>query len=185
MEPDHTRQIWIISDTHFNHRRLVEYTGRPEDFTDQIITNWQRLVHPDDTVYHLGDIQLGRESTFRAIQAQLPGTKILVDPGNHDLHRPDWYLQRGFAAVFHGVRIGRRGDILLTHRPSIPIPEGIQWNIHGHFHNADDRRLLTDHTQTNIDYYHTQGERYALLEIESTLSPVLLASFCMAHNIEL
>ena len=52
--------IYFISDTHFYHHRILEYTNRPfdriEDMNETIIENWNKVVTPKDTVYHLGDV---------------------------------------------------------------------------------------------------------------------------------
>jgi calcineurin-like phosphoesterase family protein len=46
-------KIWIISDTHFNHNRIIELEERPEDYQELIINNWKKLVKNEDTIIHL------------------------------------------------------------------------------------------------------------------------------------
>ncbi len=45
------RKIWLISDTHFGHRKMITY-GRPEDFESQIINNINRYVGENDILIH-------------------------------------------------------------------------------------------------------------------------------------
>ena len=56
---DHPERIYFISDTHFSQIKAKMVWGRPfEDITDMdlsMISNWNKTVHSQDTVYHLGD----------------------------------------------------------------------------------------------------------------------------------
>ena len=177
-------RLFLIADCHFQHHRLVELAGRPPDFTEQIIANWQRLVAPDDTVINLGDVQIGQMSTFAHLQAQLPGFKVLLR-GNHDHERPNWYYKRGIHLVMDEMRIGR---ILLSHAPTIPLPDGVTHCIHGHYHTEKDSHRMMDFTgsveaEFNGIYYHKNRSRFVLLSIEETLSPILFQDFCEQKGI--
>jgi len=50
---------WFSADTHFGHANLIEYCNRPyrnvNEMNQKLIANFNRLVHPDDTVFFLGD----------------------------------------------------------------------------------------------------------------------------------
>lgn len=142
------RHTWIISDTHFNHMKMCDYCTRPSDFNQKIVRHWQKMIAPEDLVYHLGDFYLGNRGGFANYVNMLPGVKILIK-GNHDREKDDWYLNRGFAAVLNfaavisRVNMSRNKEcflymrVLLSHRP-IAIPEFKKYktvNIHGHFHN--------------------------------------------------
>jgi calcineurin-like phosphoesterase family protein len=165
--------LWLIGDTHFGHSMMWEKGHRPPGFSDTIIANWQRLVKPEDTVLHLGDVIMGHETATRlpAIMAQLPGMKILV-VGNHDHRSKQWYQDRGFAFVCDSIR---RGEILFSHSPFAPLPDGgCRYNIHGHWHKDSSHRRDDDLANP---YIAANRHRYVLLEIDSTLSPVLLDDF--------
>lgn len=79
--------IWFTSDTHYGHRRVIEYAGRP--FTDvdmmnnEMIRRWDERVKPGDLVYHLGDFALCEAGTATTIAKSLRGQKYIVW-GNHD-----------------------------------------------------------------------------------------------------
>jgi calcineurin-like phosphoesterase family protein len=128
--------IHFTSDHHFWHNNVIRYCSRPftsvEEMNELMVIAWNMNVHPDDTVYVLGDFSLA----FRAVETfpqRLMGKKILV-PGNHDFchsyhkksrnaeNREKWkqkYVDHGFEVVseqyaehFEGL-----GSVLLCHHP--------------------------------------------------------------------
>ncbi len=52
--------IFLTSDTHFGHGRILELSHRPfdsiEQHDDEIVRRWNEVVGPKDTVIHLGDV---------------------------------------------------------------------------------------------------------------------------------
>ena len=124
--------IYLISDTHFNHDNIATYCQRPADFTERLIHNWKHTVGADDTVIHLGDVAIGNRRAVKDILAELPGRKILVR-GNHDrAHSNTWWMEQGFAFACDGLKFR---NCWLTHEPSTSLADGAQLNIHGHLHN--------------------------------------------------
>jgi calcineurin-like phosphoesterase family protein len=122
---------WVIADTHFGHKMLVDDGHRPEGFEDKIIANWTHMVQPKDLVIHLGDVALpDTDVRVWELMARLPGRKILV-MGNHDKRSVTWYMQRGFSFACESFEISK---IKFTHRPSTIIPERLRFNVHGHLH---------------------------------------------------
>ena len=80
--------VWITSDHHFNHTKIIEYCDRPFDSTsdmnEYMIAKWNSVVRPDDMVLHLGDFALGmNEEEVTALVSKLHGTITLVR-GNHE-----------------------------------------------------------------------------------------------------
>ena len=81
--------IWLTSDTHFNHLNILKYepNSRPfqniEDMNEAIISNWNSVVQEDDTVYVLGDFFMGKLTDIDNILSRLKG-KITLIRGNHD-----------------------------------------------------------------------------------------------------
>lgn len=193
-------KIRIISDTHFNHKKLFTHSVRPENFTELIEKRWNQVVQPDDTVIHCGDFLMGPKNQAKEILARLKGRKVLVR-GNHDREKPaSWWMDQGFdfACEYFVLR-----DILFTHEPANAIiksngnrpyemlEEGLPFdckvNIHGHLHNIwdgfiDKERWERDKELLGIDF--TEQLRYPwqrLLAVEYTnYTPVELNEF-LAH----
>lgn len=144
--------VYIISDTHFNHQNMQTYCLRPSNFTERIIKNWNQTVKPEDTVIHLGDVMIGKKSEW--IMPSLPGRKILIR-GNHDRSQScAWWMGHGFDFVCDGL-IFRHA--WLTHEPANTLPVETEINIHGHLHNIWDgfhnpERIARDKEFLGIDF---------------------------------
>ena len=93
MSPDETAEqpkILYTSDDHFWHVNGVphcpargERWGSVEEMNEAAVENWNRVVRPQDTVWHLGDVVMGKVEESVQIARRLNGRKLLV-PGNHD-----------------------------------------------------------------------------------------------------
>lgn len=80
--------IFFTSDNHFFHKRVSELCQRPfqslEEMHEVMIENWNSVVGPKDTVYHLGDLFLTNKlDQIDQILARLKG-QIRILKGNHD-----------------------------------------------------------------------------------------------------
>lgn len=77
--------------THFNHRGILKHCPDTRQFPDvqamneAIISRWNAVVRPQDTIYHLGDFGFSHSKLepLEAIYARLNGHKHLI-VGNHD-----------------------------------------------------------------------------------------------------
>jgi calcineurin-like phosphoesterase family protein len=78
---------FFTSDTHFGHANILRLSNRPfsdiQHHNEMLVKNWNDVVGPDDTVFHLGDVALGTFVDSIEYVRRLNGFKILV-PGNHD-----------------------------------------------------------------------------------------------------
>ncbi len=92
---------WFTSDTHFWHKKIVEFCKRPvyghtnpvEFYPDSservslmnewLIDKWNSKVKPEDEVWHLGDFAFCGTQKFNAIISRLNGRLNWV-LGNHD-----------------------------------------------------------------------------------------------------
>lgn len=131
------RKTYIISDTHFCHDRIItDFCFRPENFEKLIINNWKNTVHPEDIVFHLGDVTWGKKEHLKEIMSELPGTKVLIR-GNHDKsHSDNWFIDTGFSVILNKAQIG---EVILSHKPTTLREEEIERgiiNVFGHFHNT-------------------------------------------------
>lgn len=157
-------KIWLITDTHFNHENIKEYSGRPDDFTERTIKNWSSMVSDNDLTIHLGDVIFSKAGTLTEILTTIPGRKVLV-MGNHD-RKPRWYMTHGFAFACYRFELGHS---LFVHEPQFELPAGCDRVIHGHLHNDAHR---SDEYPEPIPPYN----RLLSLELED-YKPVLLEEF--------
>jgi calcineurin-like phosphoesterase family protein len=153
--------VWYTADLHLGHRNIIRYCHRPYADVDEmnaaLLDGWRSVVGPDDVVWVLGDVALGRIEHSLALVAGLPGEKHLV-AGNHDrcwaghgTRARGWedrYRAAGFTAVHQGTVATTVGgaDVLLCHFPydgdsqdrdrfveHRPVDRG-GWLLHGHVH---------------------------------------------------
>lgn len=79
--------LYFTSDTHFSHKNVIQYSNRPfnsvEEMDETLIQNWNAVVKPSSTIWHLGDFCLGQQSKILEILQRLNGHKHLI-LGNHD-----------------------------------------------------------------------------------------------------
>ncbi|KAJ4460658.1 hypothetical protein PAPYR_2876 [Paratrimastix pyriformis] len=89
------RDTWLISDTHFSHKRISELVPARQAAVaaanapshDEFLTaQWNSAVQPDDTVLCLGDFAWGG---IEQASKQVQGKKILI-LGNHDRGRSSY-----------------------------------------------------------------------------------------------
>lgn len=109
--------IWITSDTHFDHAKIIEYCNRPfkdvNEMNETMIRNWNRVVRQEDTVYHLGDFALTSANRYEYFLNRLNGNIVLI-LGNHD-KSVNRMKELGFPEVYKNMLIvdGK----ILTHVP--------------------------------------------------------------------
>lgn len=154
--------LYFTSDHHFGHANIIRLAQRPFPDLDRMhewfIDCWNCVVEPDDVVWYLGDVALGRIQDSLGIISQLNGHKVLL-PGNHDRcwrgHRKPakrgLYLNAGFDEIRDGDQVLRLAgqDVIVSHFPyrgsgdhegmveryheHRPVDEG-GWLLHGHIH---------------------------------------------------
>lgn len=164
-------RIWHTSDSHFDHEFVAKLRGftKTEEGPDgeeiirgdtkahdrAIIDNWNSVVRPEDTVWHHGDVGMGRIERFANQLKELNGTKHLIT-GNHDKPFPgdenSWKHQRAWLEHFESVQAFARRKVgsyqfLLSHFPYEGDGERFDdrytqyrlrdeglWLVHGHIH---------------------------------------------------
>jgi calcineurin-like phosphoesterase family protein len=99
---------------------------------ETMVDNWNRVVKPQDKIYHLGDVFFGAKEDFTKVWSRLNGKKRLI-VGNHDDVK---YLSQGnFFQKVYMWRIFKEFGVTLTH---VPIHQSSLRhsvvNIHGHIH---------------------------------------------------
>jgi calcineurin-like phosphoesterase family protein len=177
--------MFFTSDMHFGHRNIIEYCQRPFDSVDEmneaLIENWNKVVGPNDTVWVLGDVAMGKIAETLPLVSRLNGRKALVY-GNHDrMFDPKkygrWkkeYQDVGFLEICKEAYIhvpGLEQKVALNHFPYTgdshdedrytdhrPTDNGM-WLLHGHVHDAwkrNGRQInvgsdVWDYTPVHID----------------------------------
>lgn len=139
-------KVFLISDTHFEHKNIIKYENRPEDFDSMIVNNWNLIINDEDLTIHLGDFCLSANSRWKHYTNILRGRKVLIR-GNHDAKSFQKLLELGFDFVCDGFIWNIYGKtILFTHEPKIDLPYWVDLNIHGHQHSngkyIDDKHKL-------------------------------------------
>lgn len=132
--------IYITSDTHFFHKRLLEWETRKKGDEAKILENWSKLGK-GDTLIFLGDFQLGKaegksrnDSMSYILETYLKDVNKIFILGNHDKESMPKYYNLGWNFVCDSVslRFNHR-NIVLTHEP-LEIGDFSDINIHGHHH---------------------------------------------------
>lgn len=131
--------LFLCADLHLSHKGIVKFLRddgskeRPwdniEDMNEALISNWNNVVKPKDTVVVLGDVVINRSAL--PLIARLNGVKELVK-GNHDVFRDSEYLE--YFSKVHSMKI--LDNFICTHIPIHPYSIG-RWggNFHGHLHS--------------------------------------------------
>lgn len=158
-----TRNIWVVSDTHFGHNNIIKYCDRPfkdsDEMDEVIVDNWNSVVKDQDIIYHLGDVYMGDNDKAANVLRRLNGRKRLV-LGNHD-NAKNIHIQSYFQKIMVW-RMFTEFGLLLTH---VPVHESSLFrgetsneknppkllNIHGHIHekkspSVDHRCVCVEHT---------------------------------------
>ena len=132
------RRVFITSDTHFFHSNIIKYCNRPwgsaEEMNEGLIENWNRVVHPEDVVIHLGDFCFGGRHKVESIFGRLNGEIDLV-LGNHDKLRVAEYYDIGFHRVYDRPVV-YDNFFVMSHAPLQWIKDGdVYYNVFGHVHD--------------------------------------------------
>jgi calcineurin-like phosphoesterase family protein len=124
-------QTWIISDTHFFHENIGRYCDRPDGWQDTIIDNWNRLIQPEEIVFHVGDLALGKREKIEGLVPLLNGRLYLMC-GNHDRRSNGFYQRLGITLVPDPYRMDHPSGLKLifSHRPILALEPGVL-NLHG------------------------------------------------------
>lgn len=142
--------IYITSDTHFNHRNILMLQGRPFDDVDEMnqsmIENWNRTIGKKDEVWFLGDFGMDNKScTWRLAEIiEMLNGEINLVIGNHDEHYKDLLRWHKWKSIQHYKKISlNKKSYILSHYPFA------SWNgqnkqrmhFHGHCHGTLSTKL--------------------------------------------
>ena len=141
-------EIFFTSDTHFCHDKKFLYEPRGfksiEEMNEAIVENWNKVVKPHDTVYHLGDTMLNDNEKGIEYFKRLNGEIFLIW-GNHDTFaRQDAFGMEPYLQVIGGwyswlIKYGKT-KLYLSHYPTLTACFDDKKfskhviNLHGHTH---------------------------------------------------
>jgi len=164
-------KIWFTADTHFGHGNVIRYNQRPfssvSEMDGALIDNWNEVIQPNDTIYHLGDFTLlGKK--LADYYFQLLNGRIHVIPGGHDRR---WNRKHDFFSISgHAVVVL---PPLVTIK--VPLPNSTQqqliilchysmrvwdrshygsWHLYGHSHG--NLPLLRNSLDVGVDCWEYQ-----------------------------
>jgi len=132
-----SRKIWVTSDWHLGHKKIIKYCSRPFDSVEAmdkaILDNFRAVVGKDDLVYFLGDFCFYKNPEHYLVD--LPGEFIWVI-GNHDRQTFFKHRPQTVSIEYGGMRI-RLGHDPLYASMEHPL------NLCGHIHERWQVRLKT------------------------------------------
>ena len=140
-------KIFYIADWHYSHANAIHFDARPyknvEEMNEALISNWNSVVSPGDTVYVLGDMFWCKTTEAIEVLDRLNGQKVLVQ-GNHDrVH--DAQFRSKFVKIDEYMEI-KDGDrnVVLCHYP-IPCFKNhfYHWyHLYGHVHTSFEANMM-------------------------------------------
>ena len=164
--------IWIISDTHFGHKSLQKYTGRPDNVDEIFLDNISATPYKSgDTLIHLGDFCLApgevcKNFHTRFLQSLPYSVHTVLVRGNHDVKSLSWYTRIGWDMVVDSFFINAYGGkLLFSHIPVSEESCSFDINIHGHLHNTS-----ADNWEPEIRRAIT--EKHVLFDPEGNYAPM-------------
>lgn len=136
----------FTSDTHFGHANIISLCKRPyvnvDEMNAALVDNWNSVVAPGDTVYHLGDFafRAGPAKT-KEILSQLNGQIKLIE-GNHEEDLFEVYVAHGAPNVelrppLEEIKIGKQ-SIVMCHYGMRTWNHDLRgvWHLYGHSHGG-------------------------------------------------
>lgn len=131
--------MFFTSDTHFNHKNIIEYCKRPwqtiEDMNNGMIDKWNSVVGVSDTVVHIGDFAMGPKAERYGFVKRLNG-KIILVKGNHDDVKNNVLTAAGFSSVVDTYEFvdPKYGRVLCEHVPNRMNKH--DYMLSGHVHDT-------------------------------------------------
>ncbi len=138
--------ILFTADTHFGYPKIRIPKERPfetaEEMDSVLIHNWNSVVKPNDTVYHLGDFSLNQSYEIVKYYLKQLNGKIILISGNHDwrFDTQTKLLFEDFHKHQYELYIAEKELYVLNHCPML------EWNkshhnsfhLYGHVHGVID-----------------------------------------------
>lgn len=138
--------VFFTADQHWGHANIIRFQKRPfadvHEMDAALIHNWNAVVRPDDTVYHLGDFTFKDHDKYLK---RLNGTIHFIF-GNHDKRKHA--LAAGFASVSDYSEVTVDGQLIVLCHYAFRVwrkSHHGSWHLYGHSHGSlpDDPHSLS------------------------------------------
>lgn len=142
-------KTFFIANTHFNIKDCNGSFISLEDYTNNIIENWNSVVKDEDNIFILGDffyfynpIEWNKDNTHifvdetnkcTEILSQLKGHKHLIK-GDYDVRSDKQYIEMGFEFVSQ-YPIIYNDFFILSYKQILLSNTTPYFNLYGHIHN--------------------------------------------------
>lgn len=142
-------KVFFTSDTHFGHANIIKFSNRPFASVDEmdatLIDNINKVVGPNDVLYHLGDWSFKDPVPYRQ-RIRCDNVHLIL--GNHDHKRLNRLYAAGFKSIDSQLEIKVDGnDITLNHYAMRCWNKSHRgaWHLYGHSHGSlpDDPNSLS------------------------------------------
>jgi len=150
-------KIYFTADHHFGHANIIKYCNRPFNDVDEMDASlthaWYKVMRPDTTVFHLGDLTLGG-SCMKYLPTQMGKLHYMAVYWHHDKR---WLAAEGEllsraglmnfippieVLQFPNIFADERFKITVSHYPMAEWEASHYdtWHLHAHSHgNYTDR----------------------------------------------
>jgi calcineurin-like phosphoesterase family protein len=158
------RNIFLISDTHFDHTNIIKYCNRPFKSTSEMnkimLNNWNKTINNRDIVFFLGDMRCGRNSRSTDFWLKRLNGKIYFLNNTHDTKsRITKYYDK---LIIHY----KDKKFLLVHDPKDIPKDWNEWTICGHHHNNYPNKFPLINGKTKMINVGVELINYMPLSIE-------------------
>jgi calcineurin-like phosphoesterase family protein len=152
-------EVFFTSDTHFCHQPSFLWEPRGfnsvEEMNEELVERWNKVVKPEDEVYHLGDFALNDIDAAIPYINRLNGT-IRWILGNHDTEKKISKIIEECPTVWeigwaYQFKYNKKYSIYLSHYPTLTanFDTGKHFsqnviNLHGHIHSKNNWMIPTN-----------------------------------------
>jgi calcineurin-like phosphoesterase family protein len=166
----------FCSDLHHQHSRIVEFTNRGEETTQEnhtewLVDVWNKNVTPTDVCYNLGDYSFAKKyDDIAKFTERLNGTKIIIK-GNHDRREHlDQLVKDNLIAAWYDYKEIKIGDtpVVLFHFPIASWHrQGYgAYHLHGHCFDVETQVLTQSGFKNHCEI--TPDDLIATMNIKSS-----------------
>jgi calcineurin-like phosphoesterase family protein len=148
-------KVWFTSDSHYGHKNIVDvlsdWTDKSQcrrfdslaEMNDALVDGINKVVAPDDVLYHLGDFNFGGIKNLFEFRGRIKCETIHWLLGNHDLNHGEVKLDDRIRSLFASVQhykeivVGGKEIVLCHYAMRVWNRQGKgAWHLYGHSHGT-------------------------------------------------